>query len=384
MTPWAEGTGGFFIAEGGDSNRVLLVTARHVISPQADNGLLQWKNSSQPRRNVIALSPTTFSSYIQSIEVRIDETVDNIQFQQDRVDGATTELSSTDDPALTTTHAALLTTAQDTLKDLRALEQQLRALHQQLLAEWSNPDDRIIGHVVYSPPISVGSSPEGFCEDWPLSRSIPTRLTLSSSYDQAAFKKLMYANPKNFPSFKYPLDDLLKLEGTIPEKEMTHPSQLDEDGEGCLVVIKRGLATGPVGRASGLFSFTRIYRGAAGSTPPPKTAKEWAVLAYNSKSQPFSRAGDSGSVVVDGRGRVGGLLTGGTSREENLACDISYATPVEFLFNRMKLLQAMHNYANFTEPWIAHPKSPQAHDSPPTSSSVYRPPVPDTTDTYTT
>ncbi|KAI9460356.1 hypothetical protein F5148DRAFT_1286879 [Russula earlei] len=42
-----------------------------------------------------------------------------------------------------------------------------------------------------------------------------------------------------------------------------------------------------------------------------KTSKEWAILPYDSKSGQFSDRGDSGSIIVDGLGRIGGLLTGG-------------------------------------------------------------------------
>src|ERR1700683_122483 len=31
LTPWAEGTGSFFIAKGGGSKRLFLITARHII-----------------------------------------------------------------------------------------------------------------------------------------------------------------------------------------------------------------------------------------------------------------------------------------------------------------------------------------------------------------
>jgi len=39
--------------------------------------------------------------------------------------------------------------------------------------------------------------------------------------------------------------------------------------------------------------------------------------------------GDSGAVFVDGRGRIGDLLTGGAGVMHSL--DITYATPISFL-----------------------------------------------------
>jgi hypothetical protein len=73
------------------------------------------------------------------------------------------------------------------------------------------------------------------------------------------------------------------------------------------MVIKRGRTTSlTVGRANNVFSFTRRYFGDS------RVSKEWAILPFDSKSGAFSEKGDSGSVVVDGAGRIGGLLTGGS------------------------------------------------------------------------
>jgi hypothetical protein len=61
---------------------------------------------------------------------------------------------------------------------------------------------------------------------------------------------------------------------------------------------------------------------------------EWAILPYDNKSGPFSAPGDSGSVIVDGLGRMGGLLTGGAGIADSY--DITYATPISFLMQSIK------------------------------------------------
>jgi hypothetical protein len=45
---------------------------------------------------------------------------------------------------------------------------------------------------------------------------------------------------------------------------------------------------------------------------------------------------DAGSFVIDGLGRIAGLLTGGTSRGEAEGADVSYATPGHWLLRRIK------------------------------------------------
>jgi hypothetical protein len=51
-------------------------------------------------------------------------------------------------------------------------------------------------------------------------------------------------------------------------------------------------------------------------------SKEWAILPRDSKSGVFSA---EGAVIIDGRGRIGGLLTGGTGVTDST--DITFATP---------------------------------------------------------
>jgi hypothetical protein len=122
----------------------------------------------------------------------------------------------------------------------------------------------------------------------------------------------MYPDPVP-TSFKYPSNRLLPLQGIIEEDELYHPQTLDADGERCLIVIKNGCTTGvTIGRATGVKSFVREYF----PDGTRKTSMEWAILPYDHKFGGFSAAGDSGAIIVDGKGRIGGLLTGGAGQTE--------------------------------------------------------------------
>lgn len=141
----------------------------------------------------------------------------------------------------------------------------------------------------------------------------------------------MYPSPKNRPSLKYPTDRLLKLRGIIPDGEMRRPTMLDQNEEPCLMVIKNGSTTDiTIGRANGLMSYVRQYF----NDDSHQTSKEWPILPYDTKSGAFSAPGDSGAVIVDGVGRVGGLLTGGAGATDSF--DITYATPISFLLKSIK------------------------------------------------
>jgi len=63
---------------------------------------------------------------------------------------------------------------------------------------------------------------------------------------------------------------------------------------------------------------------------------ELAIYGYDKKSGVFSAKGDSGALVVDGLGRMVGLLTGGTSKPLTETLDVSYATSLWWLLPRIK------------------------------------------------
>jgi hypothetical protein len=61
---------------------------------------------------------------------------------------------------------------------------------------------------------------------------------------------------------------------------------------------------------------------------------EWAIYNYDNKSGVFSAPGDSGSIIVDGLGRIAGLLTGGAGKKGT--SDVTYASPMWWLWRRIK------------------------------------------------
>ena len=113
---------------------------------------------------------------------------------------------------------------------------------------------------------------------------------------------------------------------------MRHPDMWDVDGELCLLVVKNGDATGTtIGRANGVFSIVRDY---FNDPSVYQTSMEWGIINYDGKSEVFSKPGDSGSIVADIRGRIGGMLTGGSGKTERP--DMTYATPFWWLLERIR------------------------------------------------
>ena len=120
--------------------------------------------------------------------------------------------------------------------------------------------------------------------------------------------------------------------GTISDELMHTPDMWDLGGEPCLMVVKGSNATNTtIGRANGVFSIVRNY---FHDMSINQTSMEWAIINYDSKSEAFSEPGDSGSIIADIRGRIGGMLTGGAGKTKS--SDITYATPFWWLLERIK------------------------------------------------
>jgi len=140
--------------------------------------------------------------------------------------------------------------------------------------------------------------------------------------------------------FEYPVDCLFTLQDVIEEDELRHPKELDENGERCLLVIKNGNGTGvTVGRATGPMSFVREYF----ENGTHETSMMLAIYSYGYGDKPygnkevvFSGPSDSGSIIVDSKGRVVGLLNGGAGKTGSTNLDVTYATPFYWLLQRIK------------------------------------------------
>jgi hypothetical protein len=117
----------------------------------------------------------------------------------------------------------------------------------------------------------------------------------------------------------------------ITDALMQTPDMLDNNDEPCLLVLKSGNATGTtIGRANGVYSIVRQY---FLDMSVSQTSMEWAIMSYDHK-EIFSDAGDSGSVIADIRGRIGGMLTGGSGK--TAPTDMTYATPFWWLLERIR------------------------------------------------
>ncbi|KAI6097141.1 hypothetical protein EV401DRAFT_2247385 [Pisolithus croceorrhizus] len=330
-TPYIEGTGALYISEGRNSDKVYILTARHVLFPPnaGDNSLYNFVHVSQRRREVILLGLRAFQTVLKSTMVKIGEhqiMVDYYKQQLNDMEGDDAEEQVTLEGNLTKEEKAI-----------RALNQ----FHDETTKYWSEESQRVLGHIAYSPPLTFGTGAEKYTEDWALIELDRNKIDwdtfkgnvidLGTDIPVYDFTLRMYPNPTARTSFRYPSNRLLPIQGVIKQGELRRPEMLDQDGESCLIVTKNGCTTGlTIGRATGVESFVRTYF----PDGRQETSMEWAILPYSHKSGAFSAPGDSGAIIVDGKGRIGGLLTGGAGQTEST--DVTYATPFYWLLQRIK------------------------------------------------
>ena len=226
---------------------------------------------------------------------------------------------------------SLLKDADEAIKDLQAFLQDATRD-----GDWKDPQKRVIGHVFLSPPIACDVGDSGFTEDWAVVKVDASKINstnfvrniidLGIDVTVQKFISWMFPHTGNPPSFKYPGNRFHEFSGFIPDKEMwkPDPKTLVHDNDAAMMVMKRGHVTGlTIGRLNTICSFARYYFDDKLHLPKDDVgfmSKEVTVLPCNSKSGPFSEPGNSGLCVVDGKGRIAGLMTGSAGNTDVSDC----------------------------------------------------------------
>lgn len=148
---------------------------------------------------------------------------------------------------------------------------------------------------------------------------------------ESRFKSLICEHDDVSFDFQYPDNVLLALQGMLTADQIDNPTYLNSQGDRVRRVLKRGLTTNTtVGTLTRYMSFVRQYF---------QTGKldslEAAILSHERDSGTFSKAGDSGSLIVCPTGEFVALLIGGTSKGTG-SSDITYATPFEWVWDLVK------------------------------------------------
>ncbi|KAH8108684.1 hypothetical protein DFH11DRAFT_1862160 [Phellopilus nigrolimitatus] len=335
--PGTQGTMALYFAEGGNSDKVLGLTCHHVLfkTDGATNDDYVFPGAGAPLQYVQLLGTRAFDKLLHSIKMRIGHSGVMVEIYEGQIKRLEARVCGDDEEDVA--EAKELKKTRGLLDDANEAIEDLEKFYEKVKKEWGKPSQRTIGYIRSSPAIAFNVGPEGFTEDWGVFELDGPKfkdafkgnfIDLGTEIPPDQFTLKMYPRDDGKTSFKYPGNRLLQLRDMITEERMRDPDMLDHNNEACLLVIKNGNATDvTIGRATGIFSFVR-------DDETGQESMEWAIYNYDNKSGVFSAPGDCGSIIVDGLGRIGGLLTGGTGKTET--SDVTYATPMWWLWPRIK------------------------------------------------
>ncbi|KAF7327811.1 hypothetical protein MKEN_00360900 [Mycena kentingensis (nom. inval.)] len=329
-TPRCEGTGGFYFIDPQRPGQLFLATVRHLV--------FHPDTTENERYEAQSDDPEQLIDVILFGDAALKRALDDIKGDKENSELVLGSLKRIPGRSVWAKKAARK------YADLTDMIKEHVELYSEVAREWGPPARRTIGHVVCSPPLAFSVGVGKFTEDWAvvqLDGSFDNNNVVGNAIDLGASTGTGHAIPRaqliNFlqphatsPPFKYPYDRLLRLFGTIPATEMRNPTSVDENGDPCIVVLKQGSSSGlTIGRLNTITSVCRHHLKGVDSAP----TRELAVYPHSSTSGAFSEAGDSGSLVMDGRGRAAGMLTGSAGKTD--ATDCSYLSPMEFLLERL-------------------------------------------------
>ncbi|KAI6044882.1 hypothetical protein EDC04DRAFT_2889547 [Pisolithus marmoratus] len=163
--PWAEGTGSFFITEGGDTKKLFLITACHIIFPleKFDNMHYKYKNNSQCCHNIMVLGDALFRRCLKSIQTKVTNQAIIAQHLEAHIRQPVHDLAvNLEEDAMTLVEAR------------RAMEQ-LNILYRDVSTHWATSESHVIGHVILSLPIGLNVGMRAILKTGQLSRLMPQR-----------------------------------------------------------------------------------------------------------------------------------------------------------------------------------------------------------------
>ncbi|OJT09444.1 hypothetical protein TRAPUB_14075 [Trametes pubescens] len=327
-----QGTLGFYFKAG---NELYGVTTRHVLFKDYEPNI-EYNYIAGPKKEVVVMGPSAFTAHIEFLQETIRRHEFTLKYLERSIASLTTKAEDiSPDPGAEELKDALAKT-QEQLTDTRRKMDVVTAHMTDVKAKWRKVEDRVIGHVVWAPPI-VAVPPHQYMQDVCVIKLDQEKflhfkgnvLNLGPELDPSKFVGMMCNNHYDAPcEFEYPLSGLLELHGVLTEEEM----RTSPPAEAIRRVIKRGPSTlTTIGRLSPYTSHVRRYYPTG-----HLDSVETAIHTDHADSLPFSMRGDSGAAIVDARGRFVALLTGGAGINDitygTPSCEITYGTPMHWLW----------------------------------------------------
>ena len=159
-TPDFQGTMGFYFKDGED---LYGVTARHVLFPLDKDNSDYTYNRSAPRKDVLLMGTKAWEIYLNSIKIAIgnlglDAAAHRVSIRrwEEKVAGGTPAAENAEQQ---------LENVRELLEVATNMMNALDKLFKEAERDFDKPSQRVIGQIVWSPAITVGTAPHSFTKD---------------------------------------------------------------------------------------------------------------------------------------------------------------------------------------------------------------------------
>jgi len=159
-TPHSQGTMGFYFNDGDD---LYGVTARHVLFPADEDNSDYTYNPSRPRKKVLLMGTKAWDDYLKSVQIQIGNLGTAAEIHRESI-GRLEGRAEGDTPTAKKAKKELEKT-RELLEETTDAINELQNLYEQTKKDFGKPSQRVIGHVVWSPAITVGTAPHDFTKD---------------------------------------------------------------------------------------------------------------------------------------------------------------------------------------------------------------------------
>ena len=131
--------------------------------PGEDERNFDYTHKAGPKKNVVLMGTRAFANFLKSIQGHIGTLNNTVDILEKQITASTARWEGGGPDAEKV--ARDLVEAQSQLSKTRTAIEELKKFFVKIKKQWSQPKDRVIGHVVWAPPISFSTAPHGYTKD---------------------------------------------------------------------------------------------------------------------------------------------------------------------------------------------------------------------------
>ena len=131
--------------------------------PREDERNFDYTYKAGPKENVVLMGIKAFTNFLRSIQGHIGTLNNTVGILEKWITALTTR-SEGGSPNAEQAARELVET-QGQLSKTRTAIEELKKFFMKMKKQWAKSKDRVIGHVVWAPPLSLSTAPHGYTKD---------------------------------------------------------------------------------------------------------------------------------------------------------------------------------------------------------------------------